>query len=72
MEYEKNKQYGCKIFCVFFQNYNVNESKNTLERIANIGKTEHYLPANSLDSLYNTFNNISNTIQKTFVLKSEI
>ena len=71
MENEKGKKYGLKIFCVFFQNYNVEESKDTLEKIAEIGGTE-LLRSNSLDSLYKVFDNISDTLQKTFVLKTEI
>ena len=71
MEYEKDKEYGLQIFCVFFQNYNVEESMKTLEQIAELGKTK-ILRADSLDSLYTVFNNISDKIQKTFVLKSEI
>ena len=68
MEYEKDKEYGLQIFCVFFQNYNVEESMKTLEQIVELGRTK-MLRADSLDSLYRVFNNISDTIQKTFVLK---
>ena len=71
MEYEKDKEYGLQIFCVFFQNfffYNAEESMKTLEQIAELGRTK-MLRADSLDSLYRVFNNISDTIQKTFVLK---
>lgn len=71
MENEKNKKYGLKIFCIFFQNWNAEESKHTLETIAEIGGTE-LLRANSLDALYKVFDNISETVQKTFVLKSDI
>ena len=69
METEKNKKYGCKIFSIFFQNYDLEKAKDTLEKIANYGETNHYLNSNSLDSLYNTFNNISDIIEKTFILK---
>ena len=70
MESEINKADGCRISSVFFQpNYSSEEAKNTLNKIAEYGGTKEYLNSKSLDSLYNVFNKISDTIEKTFILK---
>ena len=74
MESEKNKKEKeedrCKIFCIFFQpEYSPEEAKNTLNKIAEIGGTEHFHNSKSLDELSKTFSNISDAIEKTFILK---
>lgn len=70
MESEINKEYGCRIYSVFFQPDDVSEkAKNTLNKIAEYGGTKKYLNSTSLDSLNEVFNTISDTIEKTFILK---
>lgn len=68
---EKNKENGCKIFCIYFQSNwgEEQEAKDTLKKIAKCGNTEDYFQSTSLDSLYQTFDKISNYIQNKFVLK---
>ena len=65
METEKNKKYGCRIFCVCLPN-DFYDDKTSFEKIAEFGGTKHCLNANSLESLYRIFNEISDTIQKIF------
>lgn len=68
MENEKNKKYGCRIFCIYFNNGSEEEARNNLINIANLGKTNKLYDSNSLDSLNNIFVDISNIIQKNYKL----
>ena len=53
METEKNKKYGCRIFCVCLQDdyYHDYDDKTSFEKIAEFGGTKHCLNADSLESL---------------------
>ena len=73
---ETNKENGCRIFCIFFENkisgYNneVKENaKDILKQIAKIGETGDYYNSNSLNSLFRIFDKISNSIQTNYKLK---
>lgn len=73
---DEKKGNGCRIFCIFFENkipgFN-NEvegnAKDILKQIAKLGETGDYYNSNSLSSLYNIFNKISNSIQTNYKLK---
>lgn len=74
MESEKkikeNEEDRCKIYCIFFQPQHSSESaKNTLNKIAEYGGTKGYFTPKNLDELSDTFSKISDTIEKTFILK---
>jgi hypothetical protein len=67
MEKEKTK-----IFCIFFKNnrsYYSKEGGDFLKKIAEIGGTNDYFTSNSLESLIETFNKISDAIQNNYKLK---
>lgn len=66
---EQDEKYGCKIFCIYFQNGCEEEARDTLKKIANLGKTNEIFDSNSLPSLCDNFNDISDVIQKTIKLE---
>ena len=72
---EKNKENGCRIFCIYFKHtenlFNLVEDKGEkiLEQIAEIGQTEHHYNSNSLIGLCNTFKLINEAIQTNYKLK---
>jgi hypothetical protein len=72
---EKNKENGCRIFCIYFKHKNnsldsVKENgENILKEIAELGQTEHHYNSNSLISLCNTFKLINEAIQTNYKLK---
>ena len=71
MKNEKLRDISCKIFCIYFgKNSNLrSEGKKLLKQIAQIGQTDNYYNPNSLESLYETFDKISNAIQTNYKLK---
>lgn len=69
MANEKNKKYGLRIFCIYFQSGDDAHAQNTLEQIAQYGNTEHYYHSNSLESLFDKFELISQIIEKNYKLK---
>ena len=76
MPKEKKKENGCKIFCIYFQNdekkYDFGKWKgkaqDILKTIANLGETKDYYNSRNLDSLYTSFDKISDAIQNNFTL----
>jgi len=71
---EKNKENGCKIFCIYFKNkenrFASNEGgEKILKEIAELGQTEHHYNSNSLIDLCNIFNLINEAIQTDYKLK---
>ena len=67
------KNERCKIFCIYFK-HNIDSKDleyagDLLKKIAKIGKTNDYYKSNSLESLYETFNKISDAIQTNYKLK---
>ena len=61
-----------KIFCIYFKNDSSFYSKKggiLLKKIAEIGGTDDYFNSNSLESLIETFNTISDAIQTNYKLK---
>lgn len=72
---EKNKENGCRIFCIYFKQtenlFNLVEEKGAkiLQQIAELGQTEHHYNSNSLISLCNTFKLINEAIQTNYKLK---
>ena len=67
---EEKYEFGCKIFCIYFGDGK--EGKDTLEQIAKVGKTDKIFDSNSLESLNDTFKNISNLIEKNYKLELNI
>lgn len=70
MKNEKVRDNSCKIFCIYFghsskQSY----GENLLRQIAQIGGTDNFYNSNSLESLYETFDKISDAIQTNYKLK---
>jgi len=65
----KEKKY--MIFCIFFKRKDSYSKKgdDLLKKIAEIGGTDDYFNSNSLESLCETFNKISNAIQINIKLK---
>ena len=66
------KKENCKIFCIYFKSrlyYSSEEGENILKEIAQIGGTNDYYNSDSLESLCNTFNKISDAIQTNYKLK---
>lgn len=70
MKNEKEKNNTCKIFCIYFNGYG-KKGGDLLEKIAKIGETNKYYNSNSLDSLYQAFDKISEAIQTNYKLKLE-
>lgn len=77
MIYEKNRENGCKIFSIYFENkekeYDFGsfegKAKEILQKIAKLGETDHYYNSDSLEQLYNIFNIINEAIQINYKLK---
>lgn len=70
MKKENKGKNGHKIYTIYFQsNYCEAEAKNLLKNIARIGETDDFYNPNSLESLYLTFDKISDAIQKSYKLK---
>ena len=74
---EKNREYGCKIFCIYFKN---NEEKYdfgkwrgkaeiNLQEIAKEGDTGKFYLSNTLDELLKVFYFINEAIQTNYKLK---
>ncbi len=61
----------CKIFCIYFkqEDYTDNSAEDLLREIAKIGGTDNYFNSNSLESLCETFDKISDAIQTSYKLK---
>lgn len=76
MPKEKKKANGCKIFCIYFENnekiYDFGKCQGKaqaiLKTIANLGETKDYYNSRNLDSLYTSFDKISDAIQNNFTL----
>ena len=66
---EEKYEYKCKIFCIYFKNDYEKEAFDTLEKIAKEGKTDKVFDSNSIKSLCNNFNDISDIIQKNYKLE---
>ena len=66
---EQDEKYGCKIFAIYFQNGGEKEARDTLKKIAELGKTNEIFDSNSLTSLCEKFKAISDVIQKTIKLE---
>ena len=66
---EQDDKYGCKIFCIYFQNGYEEEARDTLKKISKLGKTDAIFDSNSLTSLCEKFNDISSVIQKNIKLE---
>ena len=69
MANEKNKKYGLRIFCIYFQSGDDANAQKTLDQIAQYGNTEHYYHSDSLESLFEKFELISQIIEKNYKLK---
>ena len=66
MERERCK----KIFCIYFKRENTKKcAEDWLREIAEIGGTDNYFNSNSLGSLCETFDKISDAIQTSYKLK---
>ena len=70
------KKEKCKIFCIYFkQEFSIfssvfnTKAENLLREIAKIGGTDNYFNSNSLESLCDTFDRISDAIQTSYKLK---
>ena len=74
---EKNRENGCKIFCIYFKNnekkYDFGDwegkSEEILQTIAQLGETGHYYTSISLEELCRTFEVINKAIQTNYKLK---
>ena len=74
---ERNRENGCKIFSIYFKNkekqYDFGnfegKAEEILQRIAQLGETNHYYNSDSLQQLYNIFNLINEAIQTNYKLK---
>ena len=70
MKNEKVRDNSCKIFCIYFGNSSKQSyGENLLRQIAQIGGTDNFYNSNSLESLYETFDKISDAIQTNYKLK---
>ncbi len=72
---EKDKENGCRIFCIYFkQKNNVYDEygEKILKEIAELGRTEHHYNSNSLIDLCKTFNLINEAIQTNYKLQLKI
>ena len=77
MNEEKNRLNCCKIYSIYFKNmdqqYEIGESKGksniVLQKIAEIGGTQHYYTPRNLHELCDTFKTISDAIQTNYKLK---
>ena len=61
-----------KIFCIYFMNDSSIFSQkggDLLKKIAELGGTDDYFNSNSLESLVDIFNKISDAIQTNYKLK---
>ena len=61
----------CKIFCIYFkkESSRAKNAENLLKEIAKIGGSDNYFNSDSLESLYITFDKISDAIQTSYKLK---
>ena len=60
----------CKIFCIYFKRESPSIcAEKLLKKIAKIGGSDNYFNSDSLESLYNTFDKISDAIQTSYKLK---
>ena len=60
----------CKIFCIYFKREDPEDcAEKLLKEIAEIGGSDNYFNSDSLESLYNTFDKISDAIQTSYKLK---
>ena len=67
---EKNKEDGCRIFCIYFKRKNnFEKGEKILKEIAELGQTEHHYNSNSLNDLCQTFNLINEAIQTNYKLQ---
>lgn len=73
MANEKNKKYGLRIFCVYFENndpkYFKSNAKDTLEKLSIYGNTDHYYYSDTREILIDQFEKISHFIEKNYKLK---
>ena len=77
MEEEKNMENGCKIFSILFKNNDssyefdkvIGQAENILQKIAELGGTNHYYTSETLLELNNTFKLINDSIKNNFGLK---
>ncbi len=77
MRYEKNKDNGCRIYCIYFENQGTgyrNEIKgdpySILEKISNLGGNNGIIyKSNNLKRLIDAFTDISDAIETNFKLK---
>ncbi len=80
MKDEKNKEHGCKIFTIFFKNNEsqyefdkvLGKSESILQKISELGNTEHYYTPKNLQELTNVFGQINEIINNNFGLKLNI
>ena len=74
---EKNREYGCKIFCIYFKNkeekYDFGNWKGkaeiNLQEIAKEGDTGNYYLSDSLEELHKVFGIINEAIKINYQLK---
>jgi len=70
---EKDKENGCRIFCIYFKHQNYltlyEDGEKILKEIAELGRTEHHYNPNSLNDLCKTFNLINEAIQTNYKLQ---
>jgi hypothetical protein len=71
---EKNKEDGCRIFCIYFKHKtnlfaSYEEGEKILKEIAELGQTDHHYNSNSLIDLCYTFNLINEAIETNYKLK---
>lgn len=77
MKDEKNRENGCKIFCIYFENLEstydfgncYKKSKEIIQKIAELGGTKCYYNPHNLNNLCNSFSKISKVIQTNYILK---
>ena len=69
MKEEKERENGCKIFCIFFKPEYDSYGEDALKKIAKLGQTEDIYNPTSLDSLCEVFYKIADIIQTNYKLK---
>ena len=77
MQDEKNKEHGCKIFTILFQNneqqYDFGKAEGKaeliLQNISQLGGTYDYYFSENLKELINSFKQINEAINNNFGLK---
>lgn len=77
MEEENKKENGCKIFSILFKNKEseyefgkvLGMAEINLQKIAQLGGTQHYYTTENLSGLINAFKRINEAIKNNFGLK---